>query len=135
MLSALLQDNSGSVASEGVALIFILISFLIGFAVFLVMLASLWKIFVKMGDPGWMGIIPFLNVYRVFQRSRPNDASVLTIVSIVCGFVSLVACWDLAKLFGKSGAYAVGLIFLPIIFMPMLAFGDSQYQGPQIAAL
>ena len=131
MFSALLQDDAGSAAAAGGAIFMILIYL----AIIAIMLASLWKIFVKMGDPGWMGIIPFLNVYRVFQRSRPNDASVLTIVSIVCGFVSLVACWDLAKLFGKSGAYAVGLIFLPFIFMPMLAFGDSQYQGPQIAAL
>ena len=108
---------------------------LIYLAIIAIMLASLWKIFVKMGDPGWMGIIPFLNVYRIFQRTRPNEATILTIVSVICGLVSLVAWWDLAKLFGKSGAYAVGLIFLPFIFMPMLAFGDSQYQGPQIAAL
>lgn len=131
MFSALLQDEVSSAATAGSALAIILISLPLA----ILMFASLWKVFVKMGDPGWMGIIPFLNFYRIFQRTRPNEATILTIVSIVCGLVSLVAFWDLAKLFGKSGAYAIGLIFLPFIFLPILAFGDSQYQGPQIAAL
>ena len=131
MFSALLQDEVSSASTAGSALAIILISLPLA----ILMFASLWKVFVKMGDPGWMGIIPFLNFYRIFQRTRPNEATILTIVSIVCGLVSLVAFWDLAKLFGKSGAYAIGLIFLPFIFLPILAFGDSQYQGPQIAAL
>ncbi|MGN0240639.1 MAG: DUF5684 domain-containing protein [Candidatus Weimeria sp.] len=36
----------------------------------------------------------------------------------------------LAKAFGESGAFAVGLIFLPNIFQLILGFGSSQYIGP-----
>jgi hypothetical protein len=32
-----------------------------------------------------------------------------------------------AKAFGKSGGFAAGLIFLGIIFFPILGFGSSQY--------
>ncbi|MBQ4226716.1 MAG: hypothetical protein II697_00810, partial [Clostridia bacterium] len=35
-----------------------------------------------------------------------------------------------ARSYGKGGAFAAGLIFLPVIFFPVLAFGDSQYIGP-----
>jgi hypothetical protein len=35
----------------------------------------------------------------------------------------------LAESFGKGAGYAVGMILLPFIFYPMLAFGDAQYQG------
>ena len=35
----------------------------------------------------------------------------------------------LAKAFGKSGGFAVGLIFLPYVFYPILAFDGSVYQG------
>lgn len=35
----------------------------------------------------------------------------------------------LAKAFGKSGGFAAGLIFLPYIFIPLLAFGGTAYQG------
>jgi hypothetical protein len=31
---------------------------------------------------------------------------------------------------GECGGYVLGLLFLPIIFYPMLAFGDAEYQGP-----
>jgi hypothetical protein len=35
---------------------------------------------------------------------------------------------QLAKAFGKDTGFGLGLVFLPIIFLPMLAFGKSQYQ-------
>ena len=35
---------------------------------------------------------------------------------------------QLAKVFGKGGGFAVGLIFLGLIFQAILAFGDAEYQ-------
>ena len=35
----------------------------------------------------------------------------------------------LAKAFGKGGGFAVGLIFLPYVFEPILAFSDAAYLG------
>ncbi|HMS12726.1 MAG TPA: DUF5684 domain-containing protein [Microthrixaceae bacterium] len=93
-------------------------------------LVSTWKIFVKMGDEGWMSIVPFLNIYRIFQRSRPDQAILWTILTFACGIGAFVAVFDLAKLFGKEIGYALGLIFLPFVFLPMLAFGSATYQGP-----
>ena len=40
----------------------------------------------------------------------------------------------LAKAFGKGGGFAAGLIFLPYVFMPLLAFGKGTYQGVPIKA-
>jgi hypothetical protein len=37
----------------------------------------------------------------------------------------------LAKAFGKGAGFMVGLILLPVIFMPILAFDSSSYLGPQ----
>jgi hypothetical protein len=34
----------------------------------------------------------------------------------------------LAQVFGKSDGFIVGLILMPVIFIPILAFGNSQYQ-------
>jgi hypothetical protein len=45
---------------------------------------------------------------------------------VVFGIVLLVA---LARNFGKSGGFAAGLILLPIVFFPMLAFGKASYLG------
>ena len=37
----------------------------------------------------------------------------------------------LAAAFGKGVGYCLGLIFLPVIFLPMLAFGQATYIGNQ----
>ncbi len=37
---------------------------------------------------------------------------------------------DLAKVYGQSTLFGVGMIFVPFIFQLILAFGDSEYEGP-----
>ena len=48
-------------------------------------------------------------------------------------FVNLVAViivnLEIAKRFGKSDSFGIGLTFLSIIFYPILGFGDAVYQG------
>lgn len=114
-------------AGGGIALVVVLLASLAFVALYIV---SAWKIWQKMGDAGWMGIVPILNYYRVFQRTRPDQAILLTIGSFFCFIIGFFAMADLAKLFGKDAIYALGLIFLPFVFLPMLAFGGAQYQGP-----
>jgi hypothetical protein len=36
---------------------------------------------------------------------------------------------ELAKVFGKTTGFGVGLALLGFIFIPILAFGDAQYIG------
>jgi hypothetical protein len=90
----------------------------------------LWKIFVKAGKPGWAAIIPIYNCIVMFEIvGMPSWYVVLLFVPIVNIVIAIKMVIKLAKAFGKSGAYAAGLIFLPVIFYPMLAFGKSQYVG------
>ena len=55
------------------------------------------------------------------------------VIPIVGSIVSMVAyvivLHNLSKKFGKDVGYTIGLFFLPFIFLPMLAFGDAEYQG------
>jgi hypothetical protein len=44
--------------------------------------------------------------------------------------VSIILCIDLAKSFGKSPAFGIGLALLGFVFFPILAFGDARYVGP-----
>jgi len=53
----------------------------------------------------------------------------LQMVPYLSVVVAIKNCFDLAKVFGKDVAYGIGLLFLPIIFLPILAFGDAKYQG------
>ena len=43
--------------------------------------------------------------------------------------IAIITMVKLAKAFGKSGGFAVGLIFLSVIFYCILAFDQSEYAG------
>lgn len=100
-------------------------------ALIVLLIASMWKVFSKAGKPGWAAIIPFYNIIVELQIvGRPLWWTVLYFIPVVGFVVSLVVLADLAKSFGKSGGWGVGMLgFLGIIGFPMLAFGSSIYQG------
>ena len=104
-------------------------------AVSVIMIISMWKIFTKAGKPGWASIVPIYNIITLFKIVGLNPYLIFlyltliippigAIVAIVLGIMSAV---KLTKAFGEEGAFAVGLIFLPIIFYPILAFGKAKY--------
>ena len=97
--------------------------------------ASFWRIFTKAGQPGWAGLIPIYN-YIVLMKiiGRPWWWVLLFLVPIVNIIVLFIVFIDLAKSFGKSTAFGVGLALLGIIFLPILAWGDATYRGPVAAA-
>ena len=93
-------------------------------------IVAMWKIFVKAGEHGWAALIPLYNIYVLFKITWGSGwkflLMLIPIANIVIGIITLV---KLAKAFGKGGGFAVGLIFLSLIFYCILAFGDAEYQG------
>lgn len=96
-----------------------------------VVLAGLWKVFTKAGEQGWLAIIPFVNLWFLVKiAGRPWWFFILLLIPIV-GFIVAIILWlDIAKAFGKSVLFALGLIFLSPIFVCILGFGSAQYRGP-----
>ena len=93
-------------------------------------LVAEWMIFKKMGRQGWEGIVPFYNTYVLCQELYGNGWKfLLLLIPIYNIILSIQTQVRLAKAFGKSGGFAAGLIFLPYIFIPLLAFGGTAYQG------
>ena len=98
-------------------------------------IVAMWKIFEKAGEPGWAAIIPFYNLYVLFKITWGNGWKFLLLLIPFAGIVfAIITIVKLAKAFGKSGGFAVGLIFLSIIFYCILAFDQSQYLGVPEAA-
>ncbi len=105
-------------------------STLIWLGVLALVLASMWKVFVKAGQPGWAAIVPFVNLYFLTKiASRPAWWMVLLLVPVVNFFVLAVLSIDVAKAFGKSAGFGVGLWLLGFVFYPILAFGSAEYHG------
>lgn len=101
----------------------------IGLVVFEV--AAIWKTFVKAGKPGWASIVPIYNGIVILQiAGRPVWWFLLYFIPLVNIIIAIIVMVDFAKSFGKGVGFALGLIFLPIIFFPLLAWGDAEYLGP-----
>jgi hypothetical protein len=106
----------------------LLIMFLV-VAVVVLTIAGVWKMFVKAGLPGWGCLVPFYNVYLMLVLGgRPGWWMILFFIPLVNLIVGVVLAIDISKRFGKELGVALGLIFLPFIFYPILGFGDAVYQ-------
>ncbi|MDE3228927.1 MAG: hypothetical protein KGO05_03520, partial [Chloroflexota bacterium] len=57
----------------------------------------------------------------------------LMFLPIVNVIFAIMLTNDLSKSFGHGLGFTLGMIFLPFIFFPILAFGSSQYVGPAAA--
>lgn len=93
----------------------------------LIMIISFWKIFTKGNKPGWASLIPFYNMIVLTQIA---DLSIVYFILLLVPIVNIYAIIkiyiNIAKKFGKSSSFAIGLVFLPIIFFPILAFSDEE---------
>jgi hypothetical protein len=107
---------------------------IVALAVLILMIASMWKIFAKAGEPGWAAIVPIYNTI-VFLKiaGKPLWWIVLLFIPGVNFIVAILALVTFVERFGKGAGYVIGILFLGIIFLPMLAFGDAQYIGPKTA--
>lgn len=91
-------------------------------------LVSNWFLFKKLGRQGWEGIIPLYNDYVLLEKFEGNGMKcVWLLVPFVNLYISLQIKIHLAKAFNKGTEYAFGLFFLPVVFYPMLAFGNAVY--------
>lgn len=104
---------------------------LIQLAVVAAMLFGLWKVFEKCGRKGWEGIVPIYNVYTLTQIvGRPVIWTVLCLIPLAGLYWWVLMNLDLAKSFGKSRNFGLGMGLLPFVFYPMLAMGNETYAGP-----
>ena len=95
-------------------------------------IAAIWRIFQKAGKPGWASIIPIYNVIVLLEIiGKPWWWLLLIMFVPIANIVfSIWAVNLLSKSFGQGVGFTLGLIFLGFIFIPMLGFGNFEYQGP-----
>ena len=93
-------------------------------------IAGMWKVFEKAGQPGWASIVPIYNLIVLLQIvNKPIWWIVLLLIPLINIVILIMVSIALAEKFGKGGGFAVGMVFLPFVFYPMLGFGDERFQG------
>lgn len=133
----------------------------IGFLLWLFIKICQWIIFQKAGQAGWKSLIPVYDTFvllRIIQRpmwwgylivgvslvqlilstmldGSSNDSTSLQLISSIATIVAFIysvrITHGLSRSFGHGAGFTLGLLFLPYIFYPILAFGSSTYRTAQ----
>ena len=91
-------------------------------------IASAWVIYTKAGEDGWKGVIPVYNLIILLKIvNKPVWWVILILIPLVNIAIMFIINIALAKSFGKGTGFGIGLVLLPFIFVPLLAFGDAEY--------
>ena len=88
---------------------------------------SWFKIFSKSGQAGWKALVPLLNLFTFTKIARKPVWWFIIYLILPIGYI--LSSFQVAKLFGKNLIFSIGLMLLPVVFFPFLAFGKSQYQS------
>ncbi len=100
-------------------------------AVVILLIVAQWKIYTKAGKPGWAVLIPIYNIIVLLEIiGKPWWWLLLMLIPVVNIVIGIWATNLLSKSFGYSEGFTVGLILLPIVFYPILGFGQAAYKGP-----
>lgn len=116
------QVGAGNLIAAGLPML------IVGLILFLVVIVSFWKVFVKAGQAGWKSLIPIYNLIVLIQiAGKPLWWLLLFLVPIVNIVFLVLLHIELAKRFGKGAVFGLGLCFLGFVFFPILAFDNSTY--------
>jgi len=111
-------------------------------------IAGKWKVYGKLGMPGWYSIIPVYADYKLCERvHRGDETRTFLMAYLIVLICSWVFCWDdtvgvllapaqlvmniivlndLSRAFGKVTGYTIGLFIFGFVFWTMLGFGASE---------
>ena len=124
-----MNDLDSSTAALGMGIIMIFL--IIGIPIVVMMIIAMWKVFQKAGFEGWECIVPIYNLLVLLKIVGKPWWWIFLLIIPVVNYVFLVWIWNmLSKSFGKDEGFTVGLVFLSVVFIPILGFGNAQYLGP-----
>ena len=88
----------------------------------------------KADKPWWTALIPIYNVFVFLDMvGRPWWWFLLLVIAspfVITNVVfAIILSIDLAQVFDRGIAFGLGLAFLTPFFLPLLAFGESEYVG------
>ena len=96
-----------------------------------------YGIFTKAGKPGWLAFIPFANIWVLYEVCYGDGKGwkflvvcALMIIPIVNIIALILLPVRIAQAFGQGILGQIATLFLPIIMLPLFAFGNYEYHGP-----
>ena len=103
------------------------------FAVGVFMIISRWRIFKKAGIPGWGILIPVYNIVLILKLGGMSGRWALWLLfPPLLGVVMIINIFKIVEKFWKHWTFGLGMLFIKIVFVPILAFDDSKYLGKKV---
>ena len=100
-------------------------------AAVVIIVSAFGAILKKAGKPAWPAAVPVYGGMVLAEvAGRPAWHGLLLVVpfvNLVFGFMLMI---DIAKSFGKSTSFGVGMMLLSFVFVPLLAWRGDPYLGP-----
>lgn len=80
----------------------------------------------KNGEESWKAFIPFYNTIVILKIvEKPIWVFVFILIPLINIFVIIWLIHLISLKFKKDASFTIGLVFLPFIFFPILAFDNS----------
>ena len=148
-LVKLFYASQGTPSEELLSILtyFVLVVMIIILVISLLMAIGQCKLFRKAGKRGWEAFIPIYNIYTLCRVTGVNPrwiiiVFVLSIITTIMPSISILGtaasvyffillAISVARSFGKTDVYAIGIFFLGFIFYIILGFDNSKYLGPK----
>ena len=103
-----------------------LLIILILLSIIILIVMSYWTLFERAGKPGWTCIVPFYNIIIQLEIIRKPWWWLFLMIIPYLGMIWGIWTLNLfVKSYGKNEAFTIGCIFLPFVFLPILAFDKS----------
>jgi hypothetical protein len=95
-----------------------------------VSIAGMWGAFSKAERPGWAAIVPIYNALVMIDiAGKPWWWLFLMMIPLAGVVFAIIIINEFVSSYGKGVGFTVGLILLPMVFWPLLGFGDAEYRG------
>lgn len=92
----------------------------------ILIIASMWALYKKANKPGWAAIVPIYNTLTLLEIiKKPWWWLFLMMIPFVGLIWSVWATNLFVKSFGKDEGFTVGVLLMPVVFYPILAFSKS----------
>lgn len=112
---------------------------IISLVISILLIVSSWKLFNDAGELGWKSIVPIYNLVTWLRIAKLPlwllaflglpviSIAINSIILLIISYTILMAIYiyfilKIAKIFNQKDEYIVGLIMLPYIFFPIMAF-------------
>ena len=128
MTIPLYAQSAGDFASRQAAATVSTTTSLLILAFVLLVIIAMWRVYERAGEPGWAVLIPFYNMYVLTKVGGVSGWWVVVMFIPLINIIALfVVSIGVARRFDRGAGFGIGLALLPMIFYPMLAWGE---EGP-----